>query len=389
MYLIVILAAAVGQGGTASPTIEALVEANESYIGLIHEVEFEIDLEGERFTPNPVPSTHFATWHWAWRGPLERVRSVDLNVAPRDDGLPNNLIDVLRDGKESRVLRNWDPTRPQKITAARQGTVKATISPQTRNVQGRDVMQFLLWSHGLLVQPSERVSLRQLVDESAPPAELLGQAEVSGSACWQIRAHRPSAPGDEALGNQIDVYIDPSVNFAVRMADIRQTITVPAEDGKPSQDVVHMVREVLAFKDYGDGVFVPESVELRNYENGVDDAPASVIRGTVRSVRVNQPLSDDAFAFAFPENARVMHEPPVNGRRRVQLWGADNRPIKEIRGVEDIPLEPEEQSGDAWLSPTARAWLVILAIVNAVLIGFMFWRRAHRRRRSIVVTRGQ
>lgn len=353
-------------------SLTELVEAHMSAVGGIHEIELTLDLTGERFVPKHVGPLRIATWRWAWKGELERVRYVDHKVAKRDDGLTNNCGDGFVDGTVSKLLLNWDPDHPQKITPRRQGTVMARIEPANGIMPGRDVKNQLLWVFNRPSAPLVRHSLDELVADSVPPATLEGTTSIAGHECWHVHAHLRGVGGNLSGGTDFDIYLDPSVNCFARQVEEIQKLA--ASNGGEAGEV-HLVREVKKFADFGKGVFVPSEVETRFHEQGSSE-PVSIMTAKVSKIVVNRPISPDAFDFIFPENVLVVH-PPENGKARVQLWGRDNKPIKDINSPADL-LRDGLQSDESVSWSRGRYTALLGAIVGLILLSvILIWRKKH------------
>lgn len=351
-------------------SLPELVEAHMSAVGGIHEIEFELDLTGERFVPKHVGPLRIATWHWAWKGERERVRYVDHKVERRDDGLTNNCGDGFVDGTTFKLLLNWDPDHPQKITPRRQGTCVARTGPENGIMPGRDAKNQLLWVFNRPSAPAVRHSLAELVADSVPPATLEGTMPIAGHECWHVHAHLPGVGSNLSGGTNFDIFIDPTVNFFVRQVEKVQKLA-PSNGGEGGE--VHMVREVKEFAGFDKGVFVPLKVETRFYEQGGSKA-ASIMTAKVSKIVVNRPISPNAFDFIFPENVQVVHS-PENGKARVQLWGRDNKPIRDINSPADL-LGDGPQPNEAVRWSRGRYVAILGAIVGAILLSvILIWRK--------------
>lgn len=361
----------------SNESLSAIVVANEAAIAQIREIELSLSISGERYRPEATGRLQIATWRWAWKGDLERIRYIDLNVPPRDDGLTNNRGDVFLDGNTAKWLRNWDPENPQVLAPTRQGTVKAVMMPQSNVVPGRDVKAQLLWAFTPLTGAATRVSLRKLVEASSPAAELKGSELVGERNCWHITA---SLPGHGDSGpTHFDIFLDPDANYMVRKTIVRQSVVYQDGDAEVTSDL-HLEREVRRFHDAGSGVFIPVEIETRSYEGSAAE-PASKIVVHVEIERINEPLSTDAFAFRFPENCQVT-TPPVDGKSVVYLWGPDNSPIREIRSAADLRSgdSPEGFGNEA---EDRRSLFQRMILGSTVMVGILlFVWFAHLRRKA-------
>lgn len=124
------------------------------------------------------------------------------------------------------------------------------------------------------------------------------------------------------------------------------------------------------------GLIVPLRTEGRPTLDG-----KVIERGAIETItfKVNEPLEPDALSFRFPEYALVEHRPAVNGRTKVELWGADDKPIKEIVDeVEDLKeflhLAPRFAEGQ---SNSNRKWFWVL-IAGVITVASVIWFRRRK-----------
>ena len=114
------------------------------------------------------------------------------------------------------------------------------------------------------------------------------------------------------------------------------------------------------------------------------------MRTQVENLVVNQPLSKGALDFRFPEHTLVVYSPPERpDHQRVVLWGADNRPAKEIEGPTDIPGYKEakdefkagQNPGKANVKPRSPAMIlwINLALIVVIAAVFLIYRNRQRR----------
>jgi hypothetical protein len=244
------------------------------------------------------------------------------------------------DSSSVKWLRNWDWSKPQQITPVQQGTVQAVIFPQDKKPPLRDVPALLLWTFSLNYADQRR-TVAEFVRQS-PRAELVGRTQLDGHEVWHIRADHPGLAGYPTEGVFFEFFIDPSANFAIRRAIEHQgVLKLPTDDGDQEAREIVRTRTILSYKDVGNGVFVPMLIRTSASSRAVAD-PAddreTVTESHVENLVVNQPLSDQALDFRFPEGVLVRYDPPIDpSRRRVVLWGKDNTPAKEIEKAQDIP----------------------------------------------------
>jgi hypothetical protein len=366
-----------------SPTLTDIVNANQSAIGLIHQIELTMNHETQFFLPSePTREPDSWVWRWAKSGTAQRIR-YRTKPSMRSDGLPEGIYDCFADEHEIRMLRNWDWDNPQDITPLNQGSVRAEISQRERSSPFvADPEKFLLWRFSFDVI-GESWSLADLVRDSRV-AELVGRADIDGHLVWHIRVIDPTASGTAMTGWGFEIFVDPSVNYQVRRviehhADVTQVI-----DGEEETFSLDVTRSVSAFRDFGDGVYVPVSTEFRIVASSSDRREQKT-KTTVTDLTVNEPLSPNALAFRFPPNALVVYSPPETPtRQRVVLWGQDNQPAKEINSATDLPgfEEARRQSEltESGQPPTNVNWILILNGVGVILLGIVLVLRTFRTR---------
>ncbi len=322
--------------GDGDPTLADVVSAHEAALGSIHKIELTMRHDNRSLASGkPLSEPDSWTWHWANDGSTQRMR-FRTEPAVRSDGLPDGIYDLLADDREVRMLQNWDPDAPQKITPLNQGSLSAQISPRDRGSPFVvNPEKHLLWRFDFDVV-GESWSLGDLVRESGV-AELAGKADIDGHPTWHIRVLDTKSGGTVMPGFGFDIFVDPAVNFFVRRViehhrDIKQEI-----NGVEETYPIDVTRTVTTFHDAGGGVFVPTSMKFRAV-SGSSDRREMVCETSVTDLKVNEDLSPGALDFRFPEDALVIYSPPLSPtRQRVVLWGPDNLPRKEITNSHDIP----------------------------------------------------
>ena len=322
--------------GDGDPTLADVVSAHEAALGSIHKIELTMCHDTRSFASGkPLSDRDSWTGHWAKDSSTQRMR-FRTEPAVRSDGLPDGIYDLLADDREVRMLQNWDPDAPQKITPLNQGSLSAQISPRDRGSPFVvNPEKHLLWRFDFDVV-GESWSLGDLVRESGV-AELAGKADIDGHPTWHIRVLDPKSGGTVMPGFGFDIFVDPAANFFVRRViehhrDIKQEI-----NGVEETYPIDVTRTVTTFHDAGGGVFVPTSMKFRAV-SGSSDRREMVCETSVTDLKVNEDLSPGALDFRFPEDALVIYSPPLSPtRQRVVLWGPDNLPRKEITNMHDIP----------------------------------------------------
>lgn len=323
-------------------TVASLLEKHRHSLAGIRDVSLQLEMTRTNYIGDKQygePSQEI--WKWAKSQGLERVRFGNPSV--RDDsGRQRELADFFVHNGMMDILLNWDPRHPQKITPFDQGTVRASVVPYAREVPGKDVPRQLLMSFSVDGAGEERRTLWELCRES-PKSTLIGMAPVNGHNCWHLKVEYPAFHTRAADGYYFDIYLDPSEEHLVRRAIEHVPSGASDVDGQVESPPADIIRTVTQFAKLPDGTRFPVTIEMIA-DFHTSDARHTVMLGKVNKLFINQPLGDDAFAFAFPENVLVAYSAtnPAEGRRKVVLWSKDNRPDREIHSLDELPGYQEE-----------------------------------------------
>jgi len=206
--------------GDGDPTLVDVVSAHEAALGSIHKIELTMRHDNRYFASGkPLLEPDSWTGHWAKDGLTQRMR-FRTEPAVRSDGLPDGIYDLLADDREVRMLQNWDPDAPQKITPLNQGSLSAQISPRDRgspfvvNPEKHLLWRFDFdvvgesWSLGDLVRESGDLGDRPQGQRGFVPrrarfpiprrrlGDLLAAALADPSAGRLVGARQPAAEGN-------------------------------------------------------------------------------------------------------------------------------------------------------------------------------------------------
>ncbi len=318
------------------PQCQALIDANAQTLDLIRTIQVTYSLV---HSENPDPRPNETTWRR--EGRRERIWNVGGHLEPTPEGRPRDIEDLLIDGDTYKLLKNWDPTSPQKITPTKQGTVRATTGPQT-NVNATVLAPSALLH--LEVDMLPRRTLSELAKVS-PNVTCKGKVEVGGRDLWLISLETPEETTKTTSKKHFDVYLDPQAGYMIRKLVVNANVMF--SDGKIVKDA--HAHEVLEFKDFGDGIFVPIRIRHGSLEKWKSEL-------VVKSIKVNEPIPPETFVLNWPKYAQIVHLPPVNGKAKVEIWGEDE-PIAEMKKVSDLRTVEAELRKDprvaAELGPVA------------------------------------
>lgn len=338
--------------------LNEVLNAYESFAKSRQAVALTLTLERKSFNRDaPTGELWTEAWNWARRGKEERLR-YDAGFPLDETGRPTGLYDYYRVGSETRLLRNWDPQHPQKITPANQGTVQAAVYPRTGEYLGRALTHQLLWSFSDSLS-AEEWSLRDI----AAHAKSVEFSKTSGGI--QIALGKFDLPGMHA-DDSLSITLD-SQYRCTQVIQVSGGREIPLDAGSSVANRVTIMRTVKKFFD-APHEMVPEEVTSEITVEPTDGRHTNVT-GVISNLRTNEEVTDEDFNFTFPEHAQVTFDPPLNPQyRRVVLWGPDGKPAKEILSMADIPPDPPElQPVEA--VPVDQSWYGYLLFINAVVIG--------------------
>ena len=312
---------------------QSLVEAHESAIAAIRLIDLTYEqgvesVRGVASSQQPVS----CRWTADVLARRERFRFKDYY---RDEvtksGPYPGYREVSRNGTEYRILEQWDWNRTQKLTPFEQRGVFAMIDPTLgESLQYRRLSpsKQLLWSFYL--SSGKHFSLRELW-MLAGNSHVEGGHVLCGLAVQRLvlRDIKPAVVGldDPQAIPELDIDIDPISMMVLRQ--VERFGNVLAKDAKNQQRSTFETRhEVVKVRPLAGGILLPVRIE---HIARLNDKETSKCWTQIVDAQINEPLAEDALTFRFPEYALVKHLPAVNGLNKIELWGADDRPIKEIK----------------------------------------------------------
>jgi len=334
IFLAVPVAMAVAQLGQ-SPSVDDLVSANQAAVESVRQLDMRIEVyrtgwRGVRLA-KPI---HLTTLQWSKDIDRERQRyKQHFGDEPDTDGRPQNLGDLLETPDQRRVLFNWDPIKPQRITPHKQGTLRAWFEPPSPNLPSpfpNPAASFALFQIQANLNDT-RQTLAQLVAAS-PSVQVSQLTDDDENRRWRLTIQHPdNKTGGLFANSHYEIVLSPSVNYLVTSV----VAYIADSDPSPSNTVpIRTERKVVEFGQAQDGNYFPKRVVARMYDGTAapDAAPASEQEWVAEDVVVNAQLPADAFDFVFPENAVVYEMPPVNGSYPLHIWGPDNKPARTYTG---------------------------------------------------------
>lgn len=346
------------------PQCQAAIDANAQSLDLIRTIQITSDIVSIKD-----PTAVVCEVSWSRDGRKERIGRVSKTNVKAS-------VDVVLDGDTSKALFNWFPET--RITPTNQNGVGAQIGPRTGfAVAGLSPALQLRFE----VDVSPRRTLSELAKVS-PTVTCKGKVTLDGRDLWLINLETPEETTKTTSKQRFDVYLDPSVGYLIRK------IVVHSDDLLPNGKIetYSHAHEVLEFRDFGDGVFVPTLIR-----NG--DLGAWQTNVVVTSVKVNEPIPPETFEMIWPKFVLVMSPPAANGDARYEVWG-DGKPLRAFQGNADLQAFEAELRRDPRLAaeldanllameaiPGASSWLLRINVAIAVGVVLLMVALAVRRQR--------
>lgn len=361
----------------ADPSLDELIEAHSSAFGLIRQVDLEIQ-SVKRPSKNgeqPVPQ---GTYRWSSDGRKHRYRIIAHAINQRSDGWPVGHHDEFTDETSSRVVTHWDPKSPKQPTLLDTGPIKAQYDEGPATGPLQHASWFLMLRFAMPGQPA--VPLKDFI--AAVPKDriqFLGANRNEGRLLYGIKIElTPNSATGEAA-HWYEVFLDPAANyFVAKYTNHMEGSYRDESTGEMKPYSADFIWRVTKFQDHSGGVWLPVEVESREWRYGqlVTERQVDV---KVLNAIVNKPLPSDALDFKFPENVLVTRVSREGGILRQELWGPDNKPIREITTPDDLNklmAEAVAAVKAGHRSPrTSYVWAWGMGLIALVLIvGYRMWR---------------
>jgi hypothetical protein len=166
---------------------------------------------------------------------------------------------------------------------------------------------------------------------------------------------------DDLRSVAYDFYLDPAQNYAIFRRVVRN---------KESGEVLS-VHQATESREVKPGIHIPLLVENRSAKK------PTVLRMRVLSVKVNEPLAQDAFNFDFPAGARVRND--ETGER--YIWGV-GKPALTFADAESFREWERVQMGYGLSQSVTKFVLINVAFLLLIALVFVVRRRFARRQSS-------
>ncbi len=372
------------------PSAKDLIDGNAAAIAQVRLIDMTFQRLASRDPTDPSATDDvFSTCRWTadMLADVERFRfHTPRPIHP--DYPPNRQgkFEVERRGTTFRCLFTSDWEKREQLTPFRQRGIQAFIDPTYgqqdlySKFRGDDHLMWRCWLGGHL---SQVASLKEL-SELGKGITVDGAVELLGRSAWKLVIHDLSAASKKYFERTND---DPkNIKTAIELTIDQRTFQIlrctrryegflhKTKDGEVRTTMDEWASAIHEFKELSDGILLPMRTESTRTLNG-----KIIVRTATKTLnaKINEPLDADALEFKFPEYALVEHRPAVNGKTKVELWGANDRPLKEIKDeVEDLKeyLHLAPRFADSPASG-GRKWFLWLFVGVAVIGGWLAYRR--------------
>jgi hypothetical protein len=180
-------------------------------------------------------------------------------------------------------------------------------------------------------------------------------------------------------GEEIDVWLDPAVNYLVR----KKVVSSTSKDGTKLQGET----EVESFVEPAPGIFFPSRVTVRHTTNG---KLADQSTYEFSAIRINQPLPADAFQVKYVNGMlflnyvqnKVYHVDEGGRFLKASRFHLSKRPPRgdTTRNGSDADSDSPGQATEEEPSSSAARWILLASAVTLVTAGVLWFMR---RRRSL------
>ncbi len=335
-------AAALGaaQARAEALDLKGVIAAHDQAVRSVHSLVAEIEV----FLVAPDGRTQTnSRMTWYHQGDEDRLRLTAYDL------MEPTKKTVLRDSANRadgfRTLQGYDPDSPPPLGPTVEQPGSGRITPRTAQLSmiGVDPRHYVL---AAVLEEPFTYTLKQLCDEGSNVR--LAHTPGAGGAYYEVQL--------EHNQKSYSVRIDPARNFAISRIERRG----------PPESTERYLTEASAWKDYGNGVYLPTEVKTEMILQGGPTIPSKI---TVGYRSVNETLPDGDLQVTFPDWVRVYEEP--GGKVHI----ADGRggyrhtfdSLKDYQAWRQDQLAPSDPP-PATHSTVSRSPLVYAAAVSAVLL---------------------
>lgn len=321
----VCVSGAIGRFAAAQDlSLSEIVQANEATWGAIFAADVIYNADARHVEKGALISHRSTTGHrWSFVRDRERIRLHDFDNSGRFE-------DRYTDKEFAKTLLCSETldVGQLKLTPCDTKGIRAFIEPSLPSVFEKKSPE-LLRRIGLL--GDDLLSLRELAEKWRVTQPV--RIDEGDHRQLKLRATYPSStPTNQWTGSYLDVFVNIDKGFLVERVDAFDTGLARSDETNGSV-VVQYIKQVLKFRDCGNGVFFPEVVECRNLGPVGVKRPSSdgfFVTFTATSIDLNESVSPDCLNFKFPENAVVIESLPGRKTGKVYLWGNNNAPAREF-----------------------------------------------------------
>lgn len=273
------------------PDVAVLTQSAASQSQSLHSWEFNIVLRMQ-----DTGKDYFScTWARDGKSGRERIRTNYKLVKDDNLGRPRGFNDALvKDTGEYRLLVDWDPKRPQSLSATEKGSCRGEIGVRTASAVvpgGYDPRRLFLWSAGTDDGSLDIAKLSSIASSVKAEADEV----VQGASCKVVRIELPRDKSPKSSGWTYRFFIDPSSGYAIRKIWAQNS---DIDGAKGENNRATNYSEVVDFYNPKPGLYIPKNIVICT-DTG------KMLAAQVECISANEAVPDTQFDFKFPDFCRV------------------------------------------------------------------------------------
>ncbi len=353
---------------SAELSLDRVLDAHEATVAAVQRVWAKAEMQ----VPRPGGGWKPVLWlEWARDGSIERFRT--LRPDPENpEGRIVESDELFRGTQVWRRIRRIPGGAGQNAgLASAEEAYRYLIEPAAgRNLPHPNLPEALLLR---LADPQGRfpgVTLRELVRAFAEKQGRVALSSAEKAVSISLIPKDATAAGIK----KVEIELDPQAGYLVR----KVVWHMPAADeGEPAHDWQYQL-EVVRFDGDDAGAYLP--VEVHSTNTATD--PASHARLVVTELVLNEPLPNEALDFRIPAGTVVGYFDTPDGKPRIAVWGANNKPERFFSKLADFQRYLESQEAARAGGGSAFGTAAILGLLMAVLLWLAYRRRDRQDSRS-------
>lgn len=346
-------------------SLEKLISANESHQAGIRSFDVHIDVYAPKQPQSAAELLKWATGgtgksvlffkcRWSKSGAKERFNFKPL-VQIELHGQPQRFLDVLISDGNEYVLENWNEDARQTISPAMQGALRAQVRLHKNEFVNLDPSMFLLVNPRVdITEP--RLGTREYIARFKTVAVTKNTPELA-----VIRLTGDSR-GIVKNNEHVELELSKAHGFSISRLEKKKNSSPSAKEF--GVEVQSMQHRVVKFVPCGDGLYFPLETEY-SIVDASTKKPVLLGRCLVEIASLNETIPGERFELVFPKDAIVHDQVAVPGEDHWMLWGADNKPVKEVKSkAELIAMDPNYKPPG---TPTGSNWNALSVLASALV----------------------